>query len=159
MWKPAQGQGVYHGMFWRLDTTVIFIHRVCCLLEPFCFIKSPPTSSEEMALLDSTVTYLLNVPPIRFTKVERTTTITSNKRIAAWKYTNSKAHLSKSPSEYLGRMSRHSCSFPGSCSFHSLGIQFFQNILLRSEFLLSNSEFLHHLQVLPDIATFILHAN
>lgn len=141
MWKPAQGQGVYHGMFWRLDTTVIFIHRVCCLLEPFCFIKSPPTSSEEMALLDSTVTYLLNVPPIRFTKVERTTTITSNKRIAAWKYTNSKAHLSKSPSEYLGRMSRHLVASLDPVLFIAWVFSSFRTFFLDQSFFLATLSF------------------
>lgn len=110
------------------------VGTACFLLQPVLVSLLP--FSGEMALLDSTVTYPLNSPLIRFTKVGRWHTqgqpgISSNNFIPAWKYTDSKDRLSKSSSEYMGRLSRNFCCFPGSCSFHILGVQFFQNFLLR----------------------------
>lgn len=103
----------------------------CFLLQPLCFGKSPPFLWD-----NGSSGFHSNLPPLRFTKVRRQLTqelpaITSSYFILAWEYMVSKDHLCKSSSESMGRLFRNFYCFPDFCSFHSLGVQFFENFILR----------------------------
>lgn len=102
----------------------------CFLLQPLCFGKSPPLLWD-----NGSSGFHSNLPPLRFTKVAGSLPKDYQLSLPTILFLHGNTWFQKiiclSSSESMGRLLRNFYCFPDSCSFHSLGIQFFENFLLR----------------------------